>query len=128
MTHSLRPPATPLLTRAQIFLDYAHIISRLPELQAQISGTVAGPEAALAAELDELTRSIPKLIEILPDILRNRDDPRHNAALAEMISTLMTSLDRVKPLALVGFSDIPPCIVRLFCCSVSDPNQAGDGR
>lgn len=84
----------------QVFLDYVHVLSRLPELHEQVVDTAA-------AELDELARSIPKLIELLPEVLRNRDDPRHNAALAEMISALMTCLDRVKPLALVSSSYFP---------------------
>ncbi|KZP25015.1 hypothetical protein FIBSPDRAFT_856394 [Athelia psychrophila] len=80
-------------SRGKVFLDYVHVLSRLPELHEQVVDTAA-------TELDELARSIPKLIELLPEVLRNRDDPRHNAALAEMISALMTCLDRVKPLAL----------------------------
>lgn len=76
-------------------------MTRLPELHAQITETDAVPDASQALELDELARSVPKLIEILPDVLRNRDDPRHSAALAEMIGGLMFRLDRVKPLALV---------------------------
>lgn len=84
-----------------MFLDYEHVVSRLPELQAQIADADAVPDAAQATELDELTRSIPKLVGLLPDILRSRDDPRHNIALAEMIAGLLARLDRVKPLALV---------------------------
>ncbi|KAF7964558.1 hypothetical protein HWV62_5694 [Athelia sp. TMB] len=80
-------------SRGKVFLDYVHVLSRFPELQEQAPGTAA-------TELDELARSIPKLIEILPEVLRNRDDPRHNVALADMTSALMACLDRVKPLAL----------------------------
>ena len=76
-------------------------MTRLPELDAQITETGAVADVSQATELDELARSIPKLVEILPDVLRNRDDPRHNAALAEMIGGLMFRLDRVRPLALV---------------------------
>lgn len=76
-------------------------MTRLPELQAHITETDAVPDASEATELDDLTRSIPKLIEILPDVLRNRNDSRHNAALGEMLANLMAKLDRVKPLALV---------------------------
>ena len=83
-------------------------MTRLPELHAQITETDAVPDASQAAELDELARSVPKLIEILPNVLRNGDgDPRHNAALAEMIGGLMFRLDRVKPLALV-------CLISCF--------------
>jgi len=86
----------------QAFLDYAHILTRLPELQASLDDTDAIPDASQASELEDLTRSIPKLINILPEVLRNRDDPRHNAALAEMIAEFVLRLDKVKPLALVS--------------------------
>ncbi|KII87791.1 hypothetical protein PLICRDRAFT_699296 [Plicaturopsis crispa FD-325 SS-3] len=86
--------------RGKAFLDYVHIMNRLPELHAQLSEHDAVPDASQALELEELTRSIPKLIGILPDVLRDRADPRHNAALAEMIAGLMLRLDKVKPLAL----------------------------
>lgn len=60
------------------------------------------PDAAQAEELEELSRSIPKLIGVLPDALRDRSDPRHNVALSEMISKLTFELDAVQPLALVS--------------------------
>jgi nuclear pore complex protein Nup98-Nup96 len=84
-------------------------MTHLPELQTDLSGVNASPDSAQALELEDLTRSIPKLIDILPDVLRNRDDPRHNAALAEMIGGLMSMLDKVKPLALVrdAFACLP---------------------
>lgn len=76
-------------------------MTRLPELQVHLDDTNAVLDATQTFELDDLTRSIPRLIDILPDMLRNRDDPRHNAALAEMIAELMFLLDKFKPLALV---------------------------
>lgn len=76
-------------------------MTRLPELQVHLDDTNAVLDATQTFELDDLTRSIPRLIDILPDVLRNRDDPRHNAALAEMIAGLMFLLDKFKPLALV---------------------------
>ena len=105
----------------QVFLDYVHVLSRFPELQEQEADTAA-------TELDELARSIPKLIELLPEVLRNRDDPRHNVALADMTSALMTCLDRVKPLALVSSVPSQYLISCSRLASVADTNQAGDGR
>lgn len=104
-------------------MDYAHIMTRLPELQAQMADTEAMPDASQATELDQLTRSIPKLIEILPDVLRNRDDPRHNAALAEMTSELILKLDKVKPLALVRLYLYEQVLV-LIQPTVPVPSQA----
>jgi nuclear pore complex protein Nup98-Nup96 len=95
----------------QAFLDYAHILTRLPELQASLDDVDAIPDASQASELEDLTRSIPRLIDTLPDVLRDRDDPRHNVALAEMIAELMLKLDKVNPLALVR---IDPLATRLL--------------
>ena len=75
-------------------------MTRLPELKEHLEED-AIPDAAEALELEDFGRSIPKLIGILPDVLRDRIDPRHNVALAEMIAGLTVCLDKVKPLALV---------------------------
>ena len=74
-------------------------MTRLPELQASLDDAV--PDATQASELDDLVRGIPKLIDMLPNVLRNQDDPRHIAALADMVAELILKLDKVKPLALV---------------------------
>jgi len=85
--------------RGKAFLDYAHAMTRLPELKEHLEED-AIPDASEGLELEEFTRSIPKLIGILPDVLRERTDPRHNVALAEMLAGLTAGLDDVKPLAL----------------------------
>jgi nuclear pore complex protein Nup98-Nup96 len=76
---------------------------RLPELKEHLEEDGV-PDASETLELEDFVRSIPKLIGILPDVLRERGDPRHNVALAEMISGLTTCLDKVNPLALVSFA------------------------
>lgn len=75
-------------------------MTRLPELQEEQEQD-AVLDASHAMELDDLIRSVPKLIGILPDVLRNRLDARHNAALAEMTAGLVSKADKVRPLALV---------------------------
>jgi nuclear pore complex protein Nup98-Nup96 len=79
-------------------------MTRVPELHGRIQEEEenAVPDASEAMELAELVRQIPKLIGILPDVLRDRTDPRHSAALAVMISGLMLHLDRIQPLSLVS--------------------------
>ena len=74
-------------------------MTRLPELREYLDDVDAVPDAAYAAEVEELTRSVPKMITMLPNILRDRSDIRHNAALAEMISGLTLRLDQLRPLA-----------------------------
>ncbi|KAJ7090567.1 nuclear protein 96-domain-containing protein [Mycena crocata] len=107
--------------RGKAFLDYAHIVTRLPELQEEL-----GQEQELDAlhtledEVDGLSRNASKLIGILPDTLRDRSNPRHNAALADMISALVKLVDKVRPFTLVRSSQNPfwpvnDCISRLKC-------------
>ncbi|KAJ7355529.1 nuclear protein 96-domain-containing protein [Mycena albidolilacea] len=87
--------------RGKAFLDYAHIVTRLPELEEEL-----GQEqeldivSSLEEETDELARNASKLIGILPDALRDRSDSRHNAALAYMIRTLMKMVDKYRPFTL----------------------------
>jgi nuclear pore complex protein Nup98-Nup96 len=77
-------------------------MTRLPELlEEQVDDDVV-PDAVQCTEIDELVRSVPKLIGILPDVLRNTWDPRHPAALSVMIAGLVAQVDKVQPLALVG--------------------------
>ena len=82
-------------------MDYAHAMTRLPELHASLTDNDF-LEASEEQELEGLARSIPKLIDILPDLLPSQSDPRHKVALSEMISGLTANLDQTKPLALVS--------------------------
>lgn len=75
-------------------------MTRLPELKYHMDDD-AIPDASEALELEDFARTIPKLIGILPDLLRERTDPRHNVALAEMVAGLTACLDQLRPLALV---------------------------
>ncbi|KZT69972.1 hypothetical protein DAEQUDRAFT_668616 [Daedalea quercina L-15889] len=87
--------------RGKIFLDYVHAMTRLEELSGYLEETNATVlDAAKAADLDNLARSVPKLISVLPDVLHNQFDVRHQAAVAEMTARLATRLDRVRPLAI----------------------------
>jgi nuclear pore complex protein Nup98-Nup96 len=88
---------------SQAFLDYAHIMTRVPDLHDRMQEEDAVPDASDAMELAELVRHIPKLIGILPDILHDRSDPRHKASPAVMISGLIHYLDRIQPLSFVSF-------------------------
>src|SRR3984957_6536153 len=74
----------------QRLLDYAHVTIRIPELRKMIDQGRDFPEGA-PAELEALTKSIPGLIDKLPYVLP-RSDPRHSAALADMIPCLMRLL------------------------------------
>ena len=73
-------------------------MTRLPELRERLED-MPHPSEGLGAEVEELTRSVPKLIGVLSDALRDRSDVRHKAALAEMISGLTSRLDQLRPLS-----------------------------
>lgn len=83
---------------AQVLLDYVHIMTRIPELRERLD-TLIVPDATDAAEIEELTRNVPKLIQQLPDVLNEQFNIRHQAALAEMVSGLTARLDLLRPLA-----------------------------
>ncbi|KAL1707103.1 nuclear protein 96-domain-containing protein, partial [Schizophyllum commune] len=84
--------------RGKILMDYAHIMQRLPQLAAHQARN-AVPDAAEALELEDLCRSVPKILGLLPDVFRARE-PRHRAALAEITAGLLGAVDRVRPAAL----------------------------
>lgn len=82
-------------------MDYANATARLPDLKEHLDED-AVPDASEAQELEELTRGVPKLVGILPDVLRDHGDARHNVALASMVSDLTAALDQVNSQALVS--------------------------
>lgn len=75
-------------------------MTRVPEL---IQDLRALRDASQVTELEELTRSIPKLIGILPALVRDQADVGQTVAVATMISGLTRLLDNALPLALVSW-------------------------
>lgn len=92
----------------KVFLDYIHIMTRLPELYDQLaeeSGRQGAiPDASQQDEIEDLSRRVPRLIGILPDVLHGsrKLDDRHPAALEEMVNGLLGVVERANPLVLVG--------------------------
>ncbi|KIM46777.1 hypothetical protein M413DRAFT_440353 [Hebeloma cylindrosporum] len=92
--------------RGKVFLDYVHTMTRLPKLLDDVAAeneeAEAMPDAARSQEIETLSKQIPRLIAMLPDILhRNRaTDPRHVAALEEMTKDLLKLVERAQPLLL----------------------------
>jgi nuclear pore complex protein Nup98-Nup96 len=72
---------------------------RLPELN-QDSGD--SQDDAQVAELEELLRGVPKLIGLLPAIIRDSIDARQSIAVATMITGLTRQLNKAAPMALVS--------------------------
>ncbi len=76
-------------------------MTRLPELIQDLRASQE--DSSQVAELEELTRTIPKLIGLLPAMVRDQVDVRQNVAVAAMISGLTRNLDNALPLALVSW-------------------------
>ena len=76
-------------------------MTRLPELIQDLRAS--REENSQVAELEELTRTIPKLIGLLPAMVRDQADVRQNVAVATMIAALTHHLDNALPLALVSW-------------------------
>ena len=74
-------------------------MTRLPELNQDWR---VPQDEAQVAELDELLRGVPKLIGLLPAIIRDPVDPRQSVAVATMITGLTRQLDKATPMALVS--------------------------
>ncbi|KAI0332827.1 hypothetical protein GY45DRAFT_1245970 [Cubamyces sp. BRFM 1775] len=86
--------------RGKVFLDYAHALTRLPQLRDRLIETDGALDAGELSELEQLSRSVPKLVSILPDVLPDRTNIRHTAAAAEMTNQLVRHLDQIRPLAI----------------------------
>lgn len=77
---------------------------RIPELLEDIEDQ-EGDDVSVGykeAQLDDLARQIPKVISLLPDVLRDRSDARHNAAIDVMVAGLTERLNKVNPTLLVS--------------------------
>ena len=101
-SHMLIDDLTDCLSVHQVFIDYANAMTRLPELR-EFHRADAVQDASHAVELEELSRSIPKLLAILPDVLPDRTDVRHKVAISEMIAGLTLRLDQLRPLSVRVF-------------------------
>jgi len=94
----------------QVFLHYVDTMTRLPKLLDDVAAendeAEVMPDAARSQQIETLSKQIPRLISLLPDILhRNRaTDPRHVAALEEMTKELLKLVEKAQPLLLVSTS------------------------
>jgi len=79
-------------------------MTRLPEL---IQDLRVSQDNSQLAELEELVRGIPKLIGVLPAMVRDPTDARQSVAVATMITGLTRQLDKALPLTLVCLRALP---------------------
>ncbi|KAF9525060.1 nuclear protein 96-domain-containing protein [Crepidotus variabilis] len=92
--------------RGQIFLDYVKIVTQLPQLLDNVAVDVeqeVEPDASQAEEIEELTKRVPKIIAVLPDVFHRPRlvDKRHPAALEDMTRDLLKLVERARPLTLL---------------------------
>ncbi|KAG6899672.1 hypothetical protein C0993_008026 [Termitomyces sp. T159_Od127] len=87
--------------RGKIFLDYVKIMTHLP---GHVAEADAVPEAVQNTQFEDLIKSVPRLIELLPDLLREGSDPRHRIALTEMVAGLVGQVKKYAPTVLVSIS------------------------
>lgn len=96
-----------------MLLDYVDTMTRLPKLLEQVvaeneetgeTTTMMVDDAAQAAAIDDLTRRIPKIIGLLPDIFfRSRStDDRHQATIEVITKDLLKLTEKANPDLLVS--------------------------
>ena len=87
-----------LIQYEQVFLGYVDISVRMPQLRNQLnSGLDIASDASV--ELERLSRSALKMIGMVLDVLRKREDVRHTAAIEVMTAQLTLQLDKNKRFA-----------------------------
>ncbi|KAF9476965.1 hypothetical protein BDN70DRAFT_862477 [Pholiota conissans] len=92
--------------RGKVLLDYVETMIQLPRLLNEVltenEEAETMPDAARTARIDTLSKRIPRMIALLPDILHRKRavDPRHVAALEEMTKDLLKLEEKARPLLL----------------------------
>ncbi|CAE7229687.1 unnamed protein product [Rhizoctonia solani] len=80
--------------RGQLYLQYADCMARLPELL--LDAALGEPDAAQAIELERLSRAVPQLLGLLPEMFPDKTNIRQQICLGNMISSLMQFLPALK--------------------------------
>ncbi|KAK0458108.1 nuclear protein 96-domain-containing protein [Desarmillaria tabescens] len=83
--------------RGKLFVDYANVLTRLPELYDDENTSAEKME-----EIETLTRTGARLVGLLPDVM----DGRNKEALSIMLDALVKMVDREKPGALTQLHHI----------------------
>ncbi|CAE6428515.1 unnamed protein product [Rhizoctonia solani] len=80
--------------RGQLYLQYAECMSKLPELLFDVA--IGEPDAVQAVELERLSRAVPQLLGLLPEMFPDKANIRQQICLGNMISSLMQFLPALK--------------------------------
>ncbi|KEP54149.1 nucleoporin [Rhizoctonia solani 123E] len=80
--------------RGQLYLQYADCMAKLPELLLDVA--IGEPDATQAAEMERLSRAVPQLLGLLPEMFPDKSNIRQQICLGNMISSLMQFLPALK--------------------------------
>ncbi|CAE6530170.1 unnamed protein product [Rhizoctonia solani] len=80
--------------RGQLYLQYADCMAKLPELLFDVA--LGDPDATQAIELERLSRAVPQLLGLLPEMFPDKANIRQQICLGNMISSLMQFLPALK--------------------------------
>ncbi|KAH7345325.1 nuclear protein 96-domain-containing protein [Rhizoctonia solani] len=77
-----------------LYLQYAECMSKLPELLFDVA--IGEPDATQAIEVERLSRAVPQLLGLLPEMFPDKTNIRQQICLGNMISSLMQFLPALK--------------------------------
>ncbi|KAG9092490.1 hypothetical protein FS749_015685 [Ceratobasidium sp. UAMH 11750] len=80
--------------RGKLYLQYADCMSKLPDLL--LEAALGEEDPIQAQELERLSRDVPKLLGLLPEMFLDKTNIRQQICLGNMISSLMQFLPALK--------------------------------
>ncbi|KAG6888282.1 hypothetical protein C0995_009396 [Termitomyces sp. Mi166 len=80
--------------RGKIFLDYVKIMTHTLGHEAEEPDV---SDAVQNTQVEDLIKSVPRLVELLPDLFREGLDPRHGIALTEMVAGMVGQVKKYAP-------------------------------
>ncbi|KAF8609715.1 hypothetical protein BDV93DRAFT_465151 [Ceratobasidium sp. AG-I] len=80
--------------RGKLYLQYADCMSKLPDLLLDVA--LGEEDPVQARELERLSRAVPQLLGLLPEMFPDKTNIRQQICLGNMISSLMQFLPALK--------------------------------
>lgn len=114
---------------SQLYLQYADCMSKLPDLLLDVA--MGEEDPVQARELERLSRAVPQLLGLLPEMFPDKTNIRQQICLGNMISSLMQFLPALKHRGMVSF--IENLLVFLISSHIIPPDDSStasvrDGR
>lgn len=72
----------------KLFLDFLDLVTRTKPLLHSVLRAGSHPDPAEKAELQELAKNLPRVLQLLPALFPNKDDVQQVASLSDMLSGL----------------------------------------